>query len=101
MVKCNHCLVKSRGMAENSDWDAEVSQIVRKYALQNAIEYHGEGQSGSVLGRVLSEREDLRSEAKRLISLVENEVSRAKVKVSEQKVNQQKVRLRSTRNKSL
>ena len=64
-------------MAENSDWDAEVSQIVRKYALQNAIEYHGEGQSGSVLGRVLSEREDLRSEAKRLISLVENEVSRA------------------------
>ena len=77
MVKCNHCLVKSRGMAENSDWDAEVSQIVRKYALQNAIEYHGEGQSGSVLGRVLSEREDLRSEAKRLISLVENEVSRA------------------------
>jgi len=64
-------------MSGEDDWDAEVSLTVRKYALQNVIEYGGKGQAGSVLGRVLSEREDLRNRAKDLVDLVNSEVDRA------------------------
>ena len=59
MVKCNHCLVCMRRMVEDGSFDTDDVEAVRKYALQNAIEYGGEGQSGSVLGRVLAERADL------------------------------------------
>ena len=47
-------------------WGEETILIVRKYALQNALEYDGDGQIGSTLGRVLAERQDLRSRAKEL-----------------------------------
>ncbi len=95
MVKCNHCLVKSRTMPESIEWNSEVSQVVRKFALQNAIEYHGEGQSGSVLGRVLSEREDLRSKAKSLIPLVNSEVSRANLIAKEKGMEEVRFELES------
>lgn len=61
-------------MADSDDWDSDIVAAVRKYALQNAVEYTGQGQAGSVLGRLLSEREDLRSMAKQLRDLVETEV---------------------------
>ncbi len=77
MVKCNPCPVKTVGMSQEVDWGSEVSLTVRKYALQNSIEYNGKGESGSVLGRVLSEREDLRSRAKELLQLVKEEVRSA------------------------
>jgi len=64
-------------MVEGGDFDSEDMQAVRKYALQNAMEYDGEGQTGSVLGRVLAERENLRQHAKKLLGLVESEVNRA------------------------
>ena len=64
-------------MAESDGWSADVVAAVRKFALQNALEYHGAGQAGSVLGRLLSERADLRPEAKRLMGIVANEVSAA------------------------
>ena len=51
-------------MGDNGEFDSNQIRIVRKYALQNAIEYGGEGKSGSVLGRVLAERSDLRPKAK-------------------------------------
>ena len=35
-------------MTEAAEWDSEIENIVRKYALQNAVEYNGAGQSGSV-----------------------------------------------------
>ena len=50
--------------------DDDVIPLVRKYALQNALEYDGKGQVGSTLGRLLSERQDLRPKAKDLMSLV-------------------------------
>mgnify|MGYP001181528619 CR=1 FL=1 len=77
MVKCQIYLVLSIIMAEGVAWESDVSLAVRKYALQNSLEYEGKGQSGSVLGRLLSEREDLRSKAKQLMELVDLEVIRA------------------------
>ena len=64
-------------MVDAADWDSEIINIVRKYALQNAVEYDGAGQSGSVLGRILGERSDLRSKARELKQLVDVEVNNA------------------------
>ncbi len=64
-------------MADSGDWGPDIVAAVRKYALQNAVEYAGQGQVGSVLGRLLSEREDLRSMAKQLRGLVKTEVAAA------------------------
>ena len=64
-------------MADAQDWDADTIATVRKYALQNAVEYGGVGQAGSVLGRLLGERADLRGRARDLKELVESEVAAA------------------------
>jgi len=64
-------------MADSGGWDPDIVAAVRKYALQNAVEYAGQGQAGSVLGRLLSEREDLRRMAKQLQDLIETEVAAA------------------------
>ncbi|HJM30672.1 MAG TPA: hypothetical protein QF529_06345, partial [Candidatus Thalassarchaeaceae archaeon] len=61
----------------DSEWDTETVATVRKYAMQNAVEYNGAGQAGSVLGRLLGERADLRPRARDLKSLVEAEVNAA------------------------
>ena len=58
-------------MADSGSWAPDIVAAVRKYALQNALEYAGHGQVGSVLGRLFSEREDLRGMAKQLRGLVE------------------------------
>ena len=50
---------------------------MRKFALLNSLEYNGNGQVGSVLGRLLSESPNLRSDAKRLMSIVSEEVENA------------------------
>jgi glutamyl-tRNA synthetase len=62
-------------MRKDTDWDSDIKDVVRKYALQNALEYNGNGKPSSVLGRIMSERKDLRSLAKKLSSLIESEVS--------------------------
>jgi len=64
-------------MGDAEGFGPEDIQTVRKYALQNAIEYDGKGKSGSVLGRVLAERSDLRPHAKRLMNLIDFEVEQA------------------------
>lgn len=64
-------------MSEDYKWDHDIENIVRKYALQNSLEYKGEGKSGSVLGRIMAERKDLRKQAKRLKDYVEIEVIKA------------------------
>ncbi len=64
-------------MVDARDWDSEIIDIVRKYALQNAVEYDGAGQTGSVLGRILGERSDLRKKAKEIKQLVDIEVKNA------------------------
>ena len=57
--------------------DTEITLLARKYALQNALEYDGKGQVGSTLGRLLSERQDLRPRARDLMALVSQEVDHA------------------------
>ena len=64
-------------MPEEHKWDSDIENIVRKYALQNSLEYNGEGKAGSVLGRIMSERKDLRQQAKILKNYVEEEVEKA------------------------
>ncbi len=62
-------------MSKDTDWDSDIKDVVRKYALQNALEYNGNGKPSSVLGRIMSERKDLRTMAKKLSSLIESEVN--------------------------
>tara|TARA_B100001115_G_scaffold182966_1_gene180507 strand:+ start:382 stop:2091 length:1710 start_codon:yes stop_codon:yes gene_type:complete len=64
-------------MTEEEVFGLEDRETVRKYALQNALEYCGQGETGSVLGRVLAEKEHLRVRVKGLLSLVNEEVTRA------------------------
>jgi glutamyl-tRNA synthetase len=73
-------------MPDNDDWGADIVATVRKYALQNAVEYDGAGQAGSVLGRLLGERAELRPKAKELKSLVETEVDAANALAASQGV---------------
>ena len=74
-------------MSESDVWSVEVVAAVRKFALQNALEYNGEGQVGSVLGRLLSERPELRAEAKRLRGVVSKEVESANTMALEEGVD--------------
>ena len=64
-------------MEDDSVLGEEATSAIRKYALQNALEYNGNGKSGSVLGRLLSEFPDLRSSAKDLIPLISDHVEEA------------------------
>ena len=61
-----------RNRHDMSDWvpDEEVSHLIRKYALQNALEYDGKGQAGSVQGRVLGENTELREQAQFLYAII-------------------------------
>ena len=55
-----------------SEWepDNKVRLLIRKYALQNALEYDGGGQVKSVQGRVLGENAELRQYARHLGPLI-------------------------------
>ena len=65
-------------------WDSDIEFIVRKYSLQNSLEYNGKGKSGSVLGRIMAERTDLRQKARYLKKFVEEEVEEANKIANEQ-----------------
>ncbi len=45
----------------------ETSEIIRKYAVENALNY-GEAQAKSVMGKVLAEEPDLRKDSRRVLS---------------------------------
>ncbi|MEM0319881.1 MAG: hypothetical protein QXS67_00500 [Candidatus Nezhaarchaeales archaeon] len=60
----------------------DVIQLIRKHALINAYEHGGRAIQGPVLGKVIAERPDLRSQAKSLVNLVAqivNEVNRMSI----------------------
>ena len=48
-MKCDCLPVEFDIMTDDDDWSPEIIAIVKKYALQNAVEYNGSGKSGSVL----------------------------------------------------
>ena len=85
----------------DSNWDSETVDTVRKYAMQNTVEYDGAGQSGSVLGRLLGERADLRPRAKDLKSLVEKEVEAANQMAKENGVDAVRASLAETNPEAL
>ncbi|MDE0708538.1 MAG: hypothetical protein OSB33_06270 [Candidatus Poseidoniales archaeon] len=60
-----------------------VIALLRKYALQNALEYDGQGQVGSVMGRVMGENPDLRSQAKQLTAFIASQVAEANALAAE------------------
>ena len=64
-------------MADKEAFGPEVVSAIRKYALQNAVEYNGSGKSGSVLGRLLSEFPELRNDAKVLVPIISEHVDEA------------------------
>ncbi len=51
--------------------EKNVEQLIRKHALQNAVQYGGIAKASSVMGKVLAERPDLKSNAKELMQTVE------------------------------
>ncbi len=55
-----------------SDWipDEDTIRLIRKYAMQNALEYDGKGQAASVQGRILGEVAELRQHAKHLFGVL-------------------------------
>ncbi|MEM0314294.1 MAG: glutamate--tRNA ligase [Candidatus Bathyarchaeia archaeon] len=50
--------------------NAELEELIRKTALLNAVKHDGKAQAGAVLGKVLAERQELKSKAKEIILLV-------------------------------
>jgi len=54
--------------------DNELREIIRKFALLNAIKHDGKARTGPVVGKVLAERPELRARAKELTALVKEVV---------------------------
>lgn len=50
----------------------DLEGLVRKYALQNALQFDGKATLGSVLGKVMAENPDLRSRAKEVSALAKS-----------------------------
>jgi len=44
----------------------ELDQLIQKYALQNAVKHNGKAEIGPVIGKILAERSDLKSQAKEI-----------------------------------
>jgi glutamyl-tRNA synthetase len=51
------------------EWTVDLEAVIRKYALQNAVQFNGKATMGSVLGKVLAENPELRSKAKETSAL--------------------------------
>ena len=51
------------------EWTVDLEAVIRKYALQNAVQFDGKATMGSVLGKVLAENPELRSKAKETSAL--------------------------------
>lgn len=76
---------------EEPDWLAMdgLDDIILKYALQNAVGYNGKASPGSVIGRVLAERPELKSQAKE----VNQAIMRIVREVNSLSLDQQKEKL--------
>ena len=58
--------------------DNELRELIRKAALLNAVSHDGKAQAGAMVGKILGEKQDLRSRVKELssvINIVVNEVN--------------------------
>ena len=64
--------------------DEETQQLIWHLALQNAFEYEGKGAVGSVIGRIMSTRADLRQYGGQISPLVAKMVQTANTLAQEQ-----------------
>jgi len=55
--------------------DNELKEFIRKLALLNAVSHDGKAQAGALVGKVLGERQDLRSKVKELSIVINNVVN--------------------------
>ena len=67
------------------DWqpDADTEALIRHVALQNALEYEGKAAIGSVIGRIMAMRGDLRQHGKAVTGLVAQQVNAANAMAGE------------------
>ena len=68
------------------DWqpDEETHDLIRHVAIQNALEYEGKAAVGSVIGRIMGMRDDLRQYGKIVTGLVAQQVNAANTMAAEQ-----------------
>ena len=57
--------------------DQATLDLIRHVALQNTLEYNGKAAVGSVIGRIMAMRDDLKQHGKQVTGLVAQEVNRA------------------------
>jgi glutamyl-tRNA synthetase len=68
------------------DNDLELAELVRKVALLNAMQHGGSAQAGAIIGKIIGERQELKTKVKELsglISKIVNEVN--SLSIEEQK----------------
>ena len=66
--------------------DKALRELVRKAALLNAMQHGGKGQAGALIGRIISERQELKTKAKELSGLIGKVVKEVnKLSIEEQK----------------
>jgi len=68
----------------------EIRELIRRHALLNAVSYNGKANSKAVIGKILAEKEELRSRVKEILPLVEeivNEVNKMSLEEQLKMVN--------------
>jgi len=53
----------------------EIEELIRKFALLNAIKHDGKAQPGPVIGKLLAEKPEFRAQVKEIASLVDKIVN--------------------------
>lgn len=61
----------------------DIESVIRKYALQNAVQYSGKASVGAVLGKVMAENPELRSRAKEISATAKSVVDAVNKMTSE------------------
>ena len=57
--------------------DDDTLALIRQYSLQNSLEYNGQGKPGSVMGRIMAERSELRQYGSDISKIINDEVQKA------------------------
>ncbi|MGD0406050.1 MAG: glutamate--tRNA ligase [Candidatus Bathyarchaeia archaeon] len=66
--------------------DTELRELIRKAVLLNAVSHDGKAQAGAIVGKILGERQDLRTKVKELSSLINQVVNEVNtLSIAEQK----------------
>ncbi len=66
--------------------DTELKELIRKAALLNAVSHDGKAQAGAMVGKILGERQDLRTKVKELTNIINTVVNEVNcLSIAEQK----------------